>query len=255
MSTDFSISNKDRKILEVVARGHPDRRMTSIRRGVPADVSALTLNDIRFAVDASQSEVTDSIARLVANNYVEFGRQKPSVWGKLKGEKDIAFFWVTPTGRAFLRSSSVLDSEASDQSKINRSGELNKVISSLGQLGYRISAYGVGVAILSLESGHSPCETASHMALVTLARDARDAGLDIAQLAILVPRATSMISVLIEFKNAGLIRESLFKNDARAILGVVMVDEHQEDWISLVLSDPILAGRRVATFCIDSVGV
>ena len=56
-----------------------------------------------------------------------------------------------------------------------------------------------------------------------------------------------MIDVLTEYKNAGLMRDELFKNDARAILGVVIVEKGQPEWISRVLSDPVIAKERVAT--------
>lgn len=250
MSYPPEITEKDRKVLEVIARGHPERTMTSTRNGISKQVSALTWNEIQLARNASFSDISDCIAHLVANGYIDSGRQNPSIWGRLKGESETAFFWVTPAGQAFLRTDSTSSStavESRDQKLKSTPADLDRVQDALIKLGYNISHYGVGVALLSLESGYSHCETASHLALATLARDAKDAGFDITKLIALVPHARAMIDVLTEYKNAGLMRDELFKNDARAILGVVIVEKGQPEWISRVLSDPVIAKERVAT--------
>ena len=117
----------------------------------------------------------------------------------------------------------------------------------LSQLGYKISEYGVAAAFLNLESGYSHCETASYLALATLALDAKDAGLDVRKFMHMAGHARAMVDVLSEFKTAGLMREELFKNDARALLGVAIPDKGQADWISRVLTDPVVAKDRVAT--------
>jgi hypothetical protein len=39
---------------------------------------------------------------------------------------------------------------------------------------------------------------------------------------------------------------ALWENDARAIVGIITVDEQQEAWLSRVLSDPVAAEDRLA---------
>ena len=114
-----------------------------------------------------------------------------------------------------------------------------------------MSTYGGCVALLYLKSGYSPCEVASYLALVTLAHDAKEAGSDIMKLLALVPHANAIIDALKEFKSGGLMREELFKNDVCAIAGVVIVEMGQQEWISRVLSDPVIGQERVARSRID----
>lgn len=101
--------------------------------------------------------------------------------------------------------------------------DLAKVEAFAEYLAYDLTRYGMGIALLSLESGYSHLETASHLALLTLALDAKEAGTDIVRLMFLVPHARSMIDVLKEYQqhHPSLMREALFKNDATAMLKVV----------------------------------
>lgn len=240
------ITEKDRKVLAIVARGHLDRKMTATRGGISSQVSALTWNEIQVALNVPFGEISDSIAHLVANNYIDSGRQNPTFWGKIKGEPETAYFWLTPEGEKFLQTEQSHPSEPTSDGLKSTSGDLTRVEDSLKQLGYDITPYGVGVALLSLESGYNNVETASHLALATLARDAKEAGHDIVKLIALVPHARAMVDILSKCKEAGLMREELFKNDARAMLKVVIVDKDQPVWIERVLSDQIVSQDRVA---------
>lgn len=127
------------------------------------------------------------------------------------------------------------------------SEDVKQVEDCLKKLGFDITVYGISVALLNLESGYNHCETASYLALATLAMDVKVAGTDIIKLIALLPHARAMIDILTSFKNAGQMREELFANDARAILGVTIVGKDQSSWLSKVLSDTVIAQERVAT--------
>jgi hypothetical protein len=119
----------------------------------------------------------------------------------------------------------------------------------LTKLGYDLTPYGAGVSV-GLD-GYSDAETASYFALATLARDVKDAGDNIEKLAAFLPHATAMLKILKEYKDAGLIREALWKNDTTAIWHVANVDKEQLSWIERVLSDPVISNDRVAVSRID----
>ena len=251
MSYTPKLTEKDRKVLEVIARGHPDRKLTATYHGVSTQVSALTWNEIQLALNTSFSDISDCIAHLITNDYIDTGRrQSPSFWRRVKGESETAYFWITQKGLAFLREgaekpeSSISDGENGLKSDLD---DLKRVEANLKQLGYDLTPYGAGVALLSLESSYSHVETASHLALATLALDAKEAGDDITKLMALLPHARAMVDILTELKNAGLMREELFKNDARAMLKVVIVDRDQPAWIERVLCDPMIAKEHMAT--------
>ncbi|MDP1731200.1 MAG: hypothetical protein Q8L54_08510 [Devosia sp.] len=61
-----------------------------------------------------------------------------------------------------------------------------------------------------------------------------------------VPHARAMLDILKQFKDRGLLRETLFQSDGNAILRVVTVDSQQEEWIAKVLGDPVIGNSRVA---------
>lgn len=197
----------------------------------------------------------DLLCGLFRSKVIE--EKRPNLRTKTKHYRDSAFHLVAyylsegetkgVTPRCEVREEAV--EPVSDEKSAFKSSpdELKQVEVNLKQLGYDPTFYGLGVAQLSLESGYSPAETASHLALVTLAMDANEAGNDIERLIALVPHARAMIDVLTELKNADLIREDIFKNDGRAILGVVIVEKDQPAWVERVLSDPVIAKERVAT--------
>jgi hypothetical protein len=249
MSYPPEISAKEKEVLEILGRGHPDRRMTATHRNNAAQVPALTWAEIQIALNTTHGEIGDAVAKLVANKLIDSGRQDPSFWGRLRGDKETYYFWITETGKAHLKQENVgqkLHTHSNFKEIKTSSPELGKVELVLIQLGYDITPYGVGVALLSLESGYSAAETASHLALVTLAHDCNSTD-NITIFAVLFEHAMSMIRILSEYNSAGRIRDSEYKNDATAILKVATVDKDQKSWIDQVLSDPLIQKDRVAT--------
>jgi hypothetical protein len=249
MSYPPEISAKEKEVLAILGRGHPDRKMAATHRNGAAQVSALTWAEIQIALNATHSEIGDAVAKLVANKLIDSGRQNPSFWGRLRGDGETYFFWITETGRTLLKqedSNQNLDGRSNPNDKKTGSAELGKVDKILVQLGYDITPHGVGVALLSLESGYSAAETASHLALVTLARDCNSTN-DIMILTALFEHAMATIKILSGYNSAGQFRDSEYKNDATAILKVATVDKDQKGWIDRVLSDPLIQKDRVAT--------
>jgi hypothetical protein len=137
-----------------------------------------------------------------------------------------------------------------DQEQCEKPGEavsdIAQVQELLKELGYDMMPYGAGVALMSVESGYSHAETASHLALATLARDAKEAENDIMKTMQILVHARAMLSILAQYRNSGLMRQELYQNDGRAMIGVAMVDKEQGSWIETVLSDPIISKERVA---------
>lgn len=244
------VSEADIKVLAVIARGHPDRKMTSTYNGRSVQVSALTWNEIQLGLNAPFKDISDSIACLVANDLIYSGRQQPSIWGRLKGETEVAFFWATNKGQMLLQSNDVVEVIKPDprHSQFKSTpDDLSAVENFLRQLGYDITPFGAGIALLSLENGYRHVETAMHLALVALAMDCRAAGFEIQKSMALVAHAKAMMDILSQYRDAGDVRDELFKNDVGAMLKVVMIDKDQSIWIDRVLSDPILTGEPVAT--------
>ncbi|MEM1162420.1 MAG: hypothetical protein AAGJ28_15925 [Pseudomonadota bacterium] len=116
------------------------------------------------------------------------------------------------------------------------------------ELAFNITPYGTGVALLSLESGYSPAETASQIAVATFALDARETreNADIVRMMSMSSHAAEVIQELTKYKDNGLMREEIWKNDGMAIYKVTCPSEEQESWISQVLSDPVISKERLA---------
>lgn len=118
----------------------------------------------------------------------------------------------------------------------------------LRTMGFQLSAYGVGTVVASNMSGYSPHETASMVALMTIARDVREAGSDIFVLMLIATHATEVIKMLHAFKTQGLMREEIWANDVNALKNIVYVEAQSAEWIEKVLSgDPIAGKERLAT--------
>jgi hypothetical protein len=122
---------------------------------------------------------------------------------------------------------------------------LSDVTAHLKNLAYDLTPYGASVASLELQSGYSPAEVASHLALITMALDIKNVGLS-TQLLWFVPHARALLDVLKSYRDKGLMREAIWKNDATAVYGISMVDNKQVQWIDKVLSDPIAGKERLA---------
>ena len=122
-----------------------------------------------------------------------------------------------------------------------------EVATHLRRMGYDLTPLGAGVAAAGMMSGYNSVETASHIALATLALDAKEAGEDIGKLMeIFTVAMTHHLAVLKEYKDKGMMNPDLWKNDANAVARVSTVDEHQEEWIEKVLSDEMAGKGRLA---------
>lgn len=117
------------------------------------------------------------------------------------------------------------------------------------QFGYELTPYGIGVALLSIERGYSAAETASHVILVTIARDAKsvyqtpntEATTSLNQFGRF---ALETMNVL---KDAGHIRSNVWKNDTTAIEKIMSPSPETSNWIEKVLSNPLVAKEAVTT--------
>ena len=124
----------------------------------------------------------------------------------------------------------------------------------LKHLGYELTPEGVGMAAVNQVSGYNAVETASNISVLTLARDVAEAGRNIDELAKLAARAMAMLEVLKAYKDKGLMREDLWKNDSSAIYGLAVhgSGENQQRWISAVLlNDEVKHLGRLAHFRSD----
>lgn len=119
----------------------------------------------------------------------------------------------------------------------------------LADMKFRLTPYGGGVAILSLESGYSEADTASLIAMMTFAHDIKANLNDIVKLAHIGAHAATVVRQLAALCDKGYMRREQFENDARAIIGMARVDEHQEEWLTSVLRDPVCSKEPVGVCC------
>jgi hypothetical protein len=229
------INLDDIEVLRVIGNGHPSCKMTANKRSNSSQVAALTWDEICIDAKNKKIDIGNSIARLTSNQLIDSGSYLPSLLRLMFGGRETFYFWISDTGREFLQ---YFDSQKND-------ADLDFATRILVQLGYDITPYGVGVASLSLVSGYSAAETASHLALVTLAHDCNSTT-DISIFVAQFEHSMAMIKILAEYRDAGQIRPELYNNDVTAIVKIAYVDEHTIGWIEKVLSDPVIQKNRVA---------
>ena len=128
---------------------------------------------------------------------------------------------------------------------------LNVIAEFLRWMGYDLTPYGAGVALLEAESGYGNCEIASHLALTTLALDVREAKMDIEKLALLYVHGMELLNLLKEYKDTGRMDPTQWTNDATAIFGIANISEQQAERVAKVLSDPVAGKSRLATSRIE----
>ena len=129
---------------------------------------------------------------------------------------------------------------------VDKSDFLNQISAYLDDMGYEITVYGMAVALLELESGYSAAEAASHIVLSTLARDVKEAGYDFETLAMFYPHAISILKIIQNYREQGIMHPTQWQNDANAIWRVINIDEHQLEWVERILSDDVIGKKRVA---------
>lgn len=235
------------KLLRFIAAGHPERTAIVRVDGVLRQVATTKWDEIQVAMNMSISQLQDPIAHLVAEGYIDVTKEKtPALKAFFTGQTGDSLFYATEEGR-------VLALGPTPTSKPLEEGDrdLETAVAVCDQLGYTPTQYGVGVLLLSLTSGYSPVESASQIALATMATDIKDAGTDILRLMGFMPHTRAIIDILHEYTDRGLMRQSLSENDMRAYMGIAVVRAGQQEWIARVLSDEVLSNERLATSKVD----
>lgn len=96
------ITKSKRKLLEIIARGHPERKVTIQTFSGIGQANAISWSEIEIAFGVAQSQFMDSIAHLGHHKLIASARHRPSFIGRLRGEEETHFFWATDAGRKFL---------------------------------------------------------------------------------------------------------------------------------------------------------
>jgi hypothetical protein len=113
-------------------------------------------------------------------------------------------------------------------------------------MGYDLTGYGVAVALLEVQSGYSPVETASHIALTTMALDIKSAQRDFDRSMGIYSHAMALLKVLKEYRDKKEMRATMWQNDSKAIYHIATIDGQQAQWIEKILNDPIAGKERLA---------
>lgn len=229
-------------VLRVIARGHPDRKVTATTNGYSGQISGLTWEEIQVALHVAGTDIAEPISILVRKQLIDSGREYPTLLGKLAGQKAKTYFWITPTGTATLAS---LEDRKPRPEWLDPD-DISTVRDLLAQLGFELTMYGVGAAVLSLQSGYGDAETASYLALATVARDVRERGHDLDDTMRIAVHVRTMLTVLRQFHANGLMSEKFLNNDAQALTKIAIPSPEQKEWIDRILSDEVVAKQRVA---------
>ena len=96
------VTKNERKILEIICRGHPDRIMEIKKSGVAKSSPALEWTEIQIAAGLSFDEFGDCIAHLTAGRLINSGIEGPGFFGRLTGKLEKSYFWATDLGVRFL---------------------------------------------------------------------------------------------------------------------------------------------------------
>lgn len=119
-------------------------------------------------------------------------------------------------------------------------------------LGLRLTPYGAGVALLSVQSGYSSAETASHLAVVTLARDVQESGENLDAILRFSSLGMEILKWMKALKDKNAVREEIWRNDATAVGKIMIPSAETLPWIDKVLSDPVDGAERLANFQIKN---
>jgi hypothetical protein len=103
MDDPHEIDDRDVAILEIIARGHPERRFFVDRRDTSQPISGLSWEEIQAASGRTLAEVWDSLARLGGNGLIDNRQLGPGFFGGLFGQDPTTYYWITPKGRTFLQ--------------------------------------------------------------------------------------------------------------------------------------------------------
>lgn len=138
------------------------------------------------------------------------------------------------------------DKERFNQSDLVNNDILKIVEKYLNKMGYDLLPYGAEVALMELESGYSPAEAASHIALTTMALDFKQAEDNFDKLITLTAHSMEILKILKILKDTGQMHPAQWKNDTNALWQVAQIDKDQIDWVNKILDDPISGKERLA---------
>jgi hypothetical protein len=98
-----TVIKMERMVLEIIARGHPDRTMNHRGNFSSGTVNAIEWNEIQVASGLSFDEFGQCIAHLVQGNLIKSGRELPGFLGRIAGKQERTYFWATDLGHDFLK--------------------------------------------------------------------------------------------------------------------------------------------------------
>jgi len=89
------IAKKERKVLEVIARGHPGRTMSVQGTWGSGTINALEWEEIEKASGVPSEKFGGCVAHLVAGDLIDSDTKQPGLWGRLSSMEEQYFFWAT----------------------------------------------------------------------------------------------------------------------------------------------------------------
>lgn len=141
----------------------------------------------------------------------------------------------------------VLSKRRKDQDSDAPSNDALTEISALVKhMGYDLTPFGAAVALASVENGYSRAETASHLTVVSFARDAKEADAETV-LTKLPFVGAAILRILEKLHDEGNFRRELWENDAGAIAKMMLNEPGRDELIELVLSDEMALKGAFAT--------
>jgi hypothetical protein len=98
------VTKKERKVLEVIGRGHPERTMkVRTAAGGSTIVNALNWNEIVIGSGLATLELSSCIPHLGTRNLIDNGIEYKGILALLRGaDSQQYFWWITSLGRRFL---------------------------------------------------------------------------------------------------------------------------------------------------------
>ncbi|MFK5894349.1 MAG: hypothetical protein QM504_14095 [Pseudomonadota bacterium] len=200
-----------------------------------------------------------AIIAAVATETLLTSSQYTRIWGEgivygliASGLHALICYWIIGAfkKKKIIKESNTLETDNTEQSEfdshLKKNTSINSIVNHLKVMGYDIAPYGSGVALLEIESGYNDVETASHIALTTMALDITESEQGITKLMSFMPHAHALLKVLKDYKDKKMINPTQWQNDTNAIFRISTVDEYQKEWIQKILSDPIAGKERLA---------
>lgn len=92
----------ERQLLEVIGRGHRDRRLQVFHRGETYRTAPFTWAELSAHVRAADDTIADAVAALVAAGGVDSVRQPNRLFRWIRRSKPATFFFITQKGKLWL---------------------------------------------------------------------------------------------------------------------------------------------------------